>query len=148
VLAFVLMLAGLTFAQAGRWRDSRALWGQALAVNHDSALAAGNLGNVLLESGDVGGAIESLKRAVAIDPNDAFANLNLARALLVSGDTAGAAQSALDTVAAYRRRADFNPELSAALLERFAEQINHRGDAASARRLMDESRRLVPTTLP
>ena len=48
-IAVVLVLAVLTFIQAGRWRDSYALWRHAVAVNRDSGLAHGNLGATLSE---------------------------------------------------------------------------------------------------
>ena len=51
-------------------------------------------------------------------------------------------------VQTYRQRADFNPKLSATLLEKFAREMSRRGDEASARRLLDEARRISPTTTP
>jgi tetratricopeptide (TPR) repeat protein len=140
--AAVLLLAVLTFIQAGQWRDSRTMWSHALAVNPNSGLANGNLGATLMADGNLAEGLPLLKRAAEIDPNDAFAQLNLIRAYLATGDTRAAAQSGEKLVAAYRRRADFDPQLVAALLDRFAAAIAARGDAASAQQLQNESARL------
>jgi protein O-mannosyl-transferase len=141
-LAVVLVLAVLTFVQAGRWRDSYTLWRQALAVNPDSGLAHVNLGSMYLNDGKVAEALPLLTRAAAIDPHDPFAHLNLIRARIAAGDTAGAADSGEKLIAAYRRRADFDPNLVASVLDRFAAAIAARGDAASAQRLADRAARL------
>ena len=141
-VAVVLVLAGLTFVQAGRWRDSYALWRQALAVNPNSGLAHVNLGSMYLNGGNVAAALPLLTRAAEIDPIDPFAHLNLIRARIAAGDTAGAADSGEKLIAAYRRRVDFDPNLVAAVLDRFAAAIAARGDVASAQRLQDQAARL------
>ncbi|MEA2736600.1 MAG: protein O-mannosyl-transferase [Humisphaera sp.] len=140
--AVVLIFAVLTFIQAGRWRDSFSLWNHAIAVNPRSGWAHGNLGAAHLNNGDASAALSLLNRAAELDPNDPFAQLNLIRANLATGNTAAAADSAERLVAAYRRRADFNPQLVAAVLDRFAAAIAARGDATSAQRLQDEAARL------
>ena len=141
-VAMVLILSVIAFIQAGLWRDSQALWRHALAANRSSGLAHGNLGATLLNDGKVAEALPLLTRAAEIDPHDAFPHLNLIRAHLAAGDTAAAADSAERLVAAYRRRTDFNPELVAAVLDRYAAAIAARGDAASAQRLKDHASRL------
>ena len=141
-LAAVLILAVLTLIQAGHWRDSRALWSHAVAVNPNSGLANGNLGATLLSDGNLAEGLPLLKRAAEIDPYDAFAQLNLTRAYLAAGDTQAAAESGEKLVVAYRRRADFDPQLVADVLDRFAASVAARGDAASAQRLQNESARL------
>jgi tetratricopeptide (TPR) repeat protein len=118
------------------------LWRQALAVNSNSGLAHVNLGALYLNDGKVADALPLLTRAAEIDPNDPFAHLNLIRAQLAAGLTAAAAESGEKLVAVYRRRADFDPQLVAAVLDRFAAAIAARGDAASAQRLRDEAARL------
>ena len=85
---------------------------------------------------------QPLRKAAEFDPTDAFAHLNLTRAYLTTGDTAAAAQSALDLAGAYRRRSDFDPQLTAAVLEKFAAALEQRGDGASAARLRDAAKRL------
>jgi tetratricopeptide (TPR) repeat protein len=138
----VTVLAAIAFVQVGFWRDSDSLWRQALRVNDRSGLANVNLGVSLLNSGDLPEAIRLLRKAAEIDANDPFAHLNLTRALLMSGDTAGAASSALKLAAAYARRADFDPALTADVLDRFARDMERRGDHPSAARLRDEAARL------
>ena len=140
--AVVLVFAVMAFVQAGRWRDSLALWRHAVAVNPNSGLANGNLGSTLLAGGSLAEGLPLLQKAAAIDPNDAFAQLNLTRGYLAAGDTAAAASSGEKLVAAYRRRSDFDPQLVAAVLDRFAAAIAARGDAASAQRLRDLAVRL------
>jgi len=142
LLLVIALLSIISFHQVGYWRDSESLWRHAIDINPRSGLAYGNLGVTLLDRGDAAGALPLLQRAAALDPNDAFAPMNLARAQLAVGDTAGAAQSALELERAYRRRADFNADLTAAVLEHFAAEINQRGDAASAAKLRRESARL------
>ena len=139
MISLILLLALLSFLQSGRWRDSIVLWNHALDANPRSGLAHGNLGAALLNDGDPRSALPHLLKAAEIDPGDGFAQMNLVRAELAIGDTTGAARSALDLVAAYRRRSDFNADLTAAVLEKFAIAIEQRGDAASAARLRQEA---------
>ena len=141
-VAIVVILGVLTFIQAGRWRDSYALWRHALSVNPNSGLAHGNLGVIYLGDGNAGEALPLLVRAAELDPHDPFAQLNLIRAYLATGQTAAAADAGDKLVAAYRRRADFDPQLVAAVLDRFAAAIAARGDGASAQRMRDEAARL------
>lgn len=138
----VAVLGVLTFIHAGRWRDSYSLWRHAIAVRPASGLAHVNLGVAYLSDGRPHEALPLLVRAAAIDPHDPFAHLNVIRARLAVGDTAGATEAAEDLVAAYRRRADFDPALVAAVLERFADVTAARGDEPSARRLREEAWRL------
>ena len=138
----IAVLGVLTFIQAGRWRDSQTMWRHALAVNPNSGLAHVNLGVAHLTGGNAAEALPLLIRAADIDPHDAFAQLNLIRAYLATGQTAAAADAGEKLIAAYRRRADFDPQLVAAVLDRFASAIAARGDAASAQRLHDHAARL------
>jgi tetratricopeptide (TPR) repeat protein len=142
IAGLLLLLGILSFIQAGRWNDSYALWRHALAVNPNSGLAYGNLGVAYLNGGNANAALSLLIRATAIDPHDPFAQLNLIRAQLAVGQTGAAADSAERLVAAYRRRSDFDPQLVAAVLDRFAAAIAARGDASSAERLRNEAARL------
>ena len=142
VVAVVVILGVLTFIQAGRWRDSQTLWRHALNVNRDSGLAHVNLGVIHLRDGRAADALPLLIRAAAIDPHDPFAQLNLIGAYLATGQTAAAADACDGLVAAYRRRADFNPPLVAAVLDRFGATIAARGDATSAQRVADLAARV------
>jgi tetratricopeptide (TPR) repeat protein len=138
----ILVFGVVAFIQAGRWIDSYTLWRHTLRVNPGSGLAYVNLGTLYLNDGKAHEAVPLLTRAAIVDPYDPFAHLNLIRARIATGDTAGAAASAEHLVAAYRRRADFDPQLVAAVLDRFAAAIAARGDADSAQRLRDEAARL------
>jgi tetratricopeptide (TPR) repeat protein len=145
VVALVFVLAVTSFVQARRWRDSYALWRHAIDVNPRSGLAHGNLGVAYLADNMPADAIAPLERAAELEPHDPFPHLNLIRAYLATGDTQRAADAAERLVAAYRRRADFNPTLIAAVLDRFADAIAARGDSAAAQRLRDEAARLRKT---
>jgi hypothetical protein len=145
VAPLVIVLAAISFIQAGHWRDSYALWRHAIDVNPRSGLAYGNLGAAYLADNKPADALPPLVRAAEFDANDPFPQLNLIRAYLATGDTTRAADAAEKLVAAYRRRADFNPTLLAAVLDRFADAIAARGDVSSAQRLRDEAARLRKT---
>ena len=142
LVAATLVLASLAFVQVGYWRDSDVLWQHTLSVNDRSGLANVNLGVSLLNQGNVPEATRLFRKAAEVDRNDPFAHMNLTRALLMSGDTAGAARSASDMATAYARRRDFDPALTAAVLDRFADAIEQRGDHASAAELRDQASRL------
>jgi len=59
------------------WRDDLSLWTATVEASPESAFARTDLGLVLAERGDVGGAIEQYERAIAIEPSSARAHNNL-----------------------------------------------------------------------
>jgi tetratricopeptide (TPR) repeat protein len=87
----VFALGALARAQAGTWRDTRALWTRALAV-WPSSTAHNNLANVLMKEGDEAGAVEHYRAAVAIRPVYADARFNLGVALGRRGELRPAAE--------------------------------------------------------
>jgi tetratricopeptide (TPR) repeat protein len=62
------VLCALSFVQAGRWRDTEALYRQAVAVNPDNFRAHHNLGLALAERGDVIGAMAEYQAVIALHP--------------------------------------------------------------------------------
>jgi hypothetical protein len=64
------------------------------------------------------------------------------------GDTAHAALAARGLADAYSQRKDFDPALTAAVLQRFADEISRRGDPAAAQLVRDKVHQLSPTTQP
>jgi hypothetical protein len=135
----IAALAVEACVQAGYWRDSKSLWNHAIAVNSRSTMAHINLAASLLAEHQPTAAIPLLDHAAELDPGNSFVWLNLTQACLASGDTQAAARNALLMVQAYRLRPDFNPDLTAAVLEHFALALRHQNDPASAAQLDAEA---------
>lgn len=70
----------LTWRQAGFWKDSRTLFGHALAVNADNYLAHNGMGYTLARQGRWEAAVRHYRRALAIRPGGVDAHFNLAGA--------------------------------------------------------------------
>jgi Flp pilus assembly protein TadD len=95
VLSCVLAAACLplllaTRAQAALWKDTRTLFGHALEVTSQNALAHQVYGNALLVDGEVAPAIEHLREALRLSPDFPDAHNNLGSALGSQGDYEGA----------------------------------------------------------
>jgi tetratricopeptide (TPR) repeat protein len=92
----VLASAGLAAATVARnevWRDGISLWRDVTLKNPLSARGHFNLGNVLMDSGDIAGATAEWRRASEIDPGLSQAWNQLGNVALVQGDLAGAESS-------------------------------------------------------
>lgn len=86
--ACVAILAALvvcTRNQVSCWQNSHALWTRALAFTSGNVIAENNLGNVLLDEGNVDEAITHLENARQIKPDDPKAAFNLGNALVQKG---------------------------------------------------------------
>ena len=86
----VIILAALIFcarAQTSYWQDSETLWTHTLAVTDNNNVAHDNLGSVLLQKGNVAGAMLHLQKALAIEPDDAEAHNNLGATFFKIGQT-------------------------------------------------------------
>jgi protein O-mannosyl-transferase len=84
----VVMLVALMFsarAQTAYWRNSETLWTHALDCTSDNFIAENNLGNVLLEKGQVDEAIFHCQKALQITPGFAEAHINIGNALVQKG---------------------------------------------------------------
>jgi Flp pilus assembly protein TadD len=80
--AAVFVVLGIaTSRQVALWRDTRTLFTHTLRVTRDNALAHQELGNALLLSGDVDGAIVELEAALKLVPDFPQAHNNLGSAL-------------------------------------------------------------------
>lgn len=74
----MLLLAGLTWRQAGIYRDRETLWRDTIARNPACAMAHNNLGLVLCEQGRLMEASVEFRRVLQLDSKDTHARLNLA----------------------------------------------------------------------
>ncbi len=91
-LGALAVLAALTWHQIGFWRDSIALFENALIVEERNFVAHKNLAGALLAEGRCDDAIAHYKRVLEIAPKSRDADYNLGTALLAKGDWDGAAR--------------------------------------------------------
>jgi Flp pilus assembly protein TadD len=89
-LLAALVLGGLARQQVGHWKDTRALFEHALALDARNYLAHSKLGELALDAGDEAAARAAFERARAIHPRDAHALKKLALCDLARGDLEGA----------------------------------------------------------
>lgn len=75
------LLAALTWAQVGYWRNDAALFSHAVAVTRGNYVAHNNLGNALDQMGRTDEAIRHYQQALAIRPNHVRAYVGLGNAL-------------------------------------------------------------------
>jgi tetratricopeptide (TPR) repeat protein len=107
----LLILGGLTWSQAGSYRDLETLWRDTLRKNPGAWLAHNNLGNVLAGRGDLQGAIEAFSRAVEVKPDYAMAYFNRGTSRSGLGQIDGALED-LD------RALEIDPDLAEAHVNR------------------------------
>lgn len=67
----------LTWRQIPVWHDGITLFTRAIDVTHDNFVARVGLGVALARSGDMPGALRSLREALRIDPRNAEAKYDL-----------------------------------------------------------------------
>ena len=77
VTAIAVVLAMLTWRQAGIWHDSITLWETAVAADADCYICKNNLGNALVRAGRADDAAPYFEAALRIQPDDADAYANL-----------------------------------------------------------------------
>lgn len=66
----ILLLAGLSVAQVGTWRNARALWEHCVKVSPDSPIAEGALADVFVQAGQFVRAIPHYRMAIRLDPDN------------------------------------------------------------------------------
>ena len=81
-LAVIMLLALLTFRQAGFWKDDFTLFSHAIEVNDRNSLAHGNLADVYLQRESYDHALAHYTRALELNPRDPHIHHNFAIALL------------------------------------------------------------------
>ena len=97
----------LTWTQLHHWKNSVALFQQALKVTANNYLAYNNLGNVLEREGKVTQAIDHYVKALQINPNFPSAHYNLGYILSRQGKMD-------EAIAHYSKALQFNPDFAGA----------------------------------
>jgi tetratricopeptide (TPR) repeat protein len=82
---FLVVLAFLTWKQAGIYRSLETLWSDTVAKNPESWMAQNNLGIVLQRNGQNDEAIDHFQKALQLDPNKFEIQNNLGYLLSVGG---------------------------------------------------------------
>ena len=90
-VAVLVVLGGLTWQQAGVWRDGETLWRHVVAHNPQAGEAHFNLGVILNKSGDFEGAERHFRRAIALEAQARDVHLDLGGVLYKQGRYAEAA---------------------------------------------------------
>jgi tetratricopeptide (TPR) repeat protein len=93
-LAFI----ALSSKQAGIWRNEQTLFGHALDVNPNSAMAHNNVGTALAKAGDLAGAAEHFRATLRTVPVDPTAHRNLALAMMRMNDIDGAIEQLAESI--------------------------------------------------
>lgn len=93
----LLLLGGLSYQQAGIYKNSKTLWEHTTAKNSQAWMAWNNLGAINLQDGNLPAAEQCYRRFLELRPNDATAQANYG-AVLVS-------QAQFDRAINYLRRA-------------------------------------------
>ncbi|HEY5490017.1 MAG TPA: tetratricopeptide repeat protein [Gemmatimonadaceae bacterium] len=120
----VVLLGALTWQQLAVWHDGDALWAQVVRVEPRSSLGNNNLGNLLMQRGDVDAARERYETAVETDPRNAEAHDNLGVALARKG-------AIVEAVQHYRTALDINPRQASAHVN-WGVALARQGDFAGA----------------
>jgi tetratricopeptide (TPR) repeat protein len=100
----LLLCVGGTFARNRVWADSGALWRDSLAKDEPNATAHNNMGNMLVEQGQVEDGLAHLKRAYELIPTYPGLNLNLGNAYICFDGKDEIA------IAHYRKEKELQPE--------------------------------------
>jgi tetratricopeptide (TPR) repeat protein len=87
MLPYILGIA-LTRSSADTGAEAKAAFEMSVRLNPRFARSRAEMGKLLLQSGDVRGAIEQLETAVTLDPEDSSATYQLGQAYRRNGDTA------------------------------------------------------------
>jgi protein O-mannosyl-transferase len=159
----VLLLAILSFIQAGYWRNDETLYRHALAISPRSFVSHTNLSTVLISQGHLDAAEQHLLDATQIDPNyyQAWESLAELRAQRGEIDPAlDAEQHAMTarlllpprTLITYPAQLDFYGQLlmkkgrTAQAIDQFNHALNLNPNYVPAKKHLDEARRADGTT--
>jgi len=117
----------ITRTQLWHWENSITLFQHTLAVTQKNTVAHNNLGNALLENGNVKTAIKHFTAVLALKPKDAKAHNNLGNALVEMERVDEAIVHYLESIelAPYVARTHNNLAVALYKQERVAESIRH-----------------------
>lgn len=127
---------GVSRAQVSYWHDNCALWGHALDVDPDNALAHNSFGVALSGRGDADGAMAHFRTAVRLDRGYAMAHYNLGMALGRRGELEAAVAAFRESIRLDPRYAESHYNLGVAL--------GRLGRSEEAARAFSEAVRLNP----
>jgi tetratricopeptide (TPR) repeat protein len=132
----LVVLAALTFHQAGFYRNDETLFGHNIEVNPKSATAHNNLGFALHNRREFERAVANYREALRLNPDyaDAHTNLGVAYGMLRRNDEA---------VDCLREAARLRPDL-APTRNKLGKALAQRGDYAEAECCFTEAMRLQP----
>jgi tetratricopeptide (TPR) repeat protein len=134
-----VILAALIFcarAQTAYWRNSESLWIHTLACTSDNFVAHNNLGAVLLQKGNVDGAISHFQQALQIKPDNAQAHNNLGNILAQNGQVDAA-------IAHYQKALQTNPD-NAEVHNNLGNALLQKGSVDEAITQYQEARQIKP----
>jgi protein O-mannosyl-transferase len=133
--AIVLCLA-LTRQQIGYWKDSEALWRQALEVTENNGIAHSGLGDALDKKGQTDEAIRQYQAALRLGPDDAGPHNYLGAAL----DKKGQSEEAIRQ---YHEALRLKPDYALAH-NNLGAALDKKGQSEEAIRQLQEALRLNP----
>lgn len=111
------VFSGLTWAQAGYWKDSYTLFSRCASLSKDNYVAEHALGMALAKLGRDDDAAAHILTAIRLHPNDARAYNDLGLLLARRGDRDGALQQFFEAVRIAPDNLDFRYELGVALVD-------------------------------
>jgi tetratricopeptide (TPR) repeat protein len=123
--ALIAGLGTLAHARALDYHDAKTLWLDTLAKNPNSAMAHGNLGQILMDENNVDGAEAEFRKAVELHPVETGNRINIGYCYALRGDWAQAQHWYSEALAnmpdsrvpaVHRRRAEPNYRLGTAYL--------------------------------
>jgi Flp pilus assembly protein TadD len=88
--AIVIALTVTSTVQAAHWKDSVAVFSQAVAVTHDNTIAERNLGAAFAAAGDQTSAIRHFRESLRLDSAQFETRYELGSALMATGDAPAA----------------------------------------------------------
>jgi tetratricopeptide (TPR) repeat protein len=141
IAAGLLVVLGLLARrQTLVWRDSMALWEQAVAVDRRNWLAHNHRGSARQKAGDLERARADYDTAIALNPRFAVAHYNRGQLRMSVGDADGA-------LADWNRAVEILPTFADALMLRGTVRLS-RGETESAIRDLEAAARLRPDSFP
>ena len=132
----VVAFTAVSIPQVRTWQSSITVFQRALAVTSQNSLAHLNLGDALVDAGDIAGAREQFQKVIDIRPSSALAWNNFARTNALLGDDVAA-------VKAYQESLQRDPNQKMPLLF-LGRLLKKHGAWAGAEQLFQHLREVAP----